>query len=221
MSYDNVNHPEHYTSHPAGIECIQITEHMNFCLGNALKYIWRADLKNDAIEDLEKAKWYIQREIDRRTQKTYVDIVVSITAPASASTVTAHVSDGSLRWEAEIPTSCIDTSRVSAETSLWGTALTLPAGLILQDGLAYIMADPRGTKEEKEAYLDLVRRVQDIDEEAARWMIEEAPEVGLPAKWDSRHHIYADMLNESFSWTDSPQGWHYWHGIERQLQNED
>lgn len=63
---DPVNHPPHYRSHPSGVECIQITEHMNFCLGNAMKYLWRADLKNDAIEDLEKAAWYIQREIARR-----------------------------------------------------------------------------------------------------------------------------------------------------------
>lgn len=63
---DLVNHPAHYTSHPSGIECIQITEHMGFCLGNAMKYIWRADLKNDAVEDLEKAIWYIQREIEKR-----------------------------------------------------------------------------------------------------------------------------------------------------------
>lgn len=63
---DPVNHPAHYTKHPSGIECIQITEHMGFCLGNAVKYIWRADLKNDAIEDLRKAKWYIDREIKRR-----------------------------------------------------------------------------------------------------------------------------------------------------------
>jgi hypothetical protein len=64
---DVVNHPPHYTSHPSGVECIQITEHMNFNLGNALKYIWRADLKHDdATEDLEKAKWYIEREIARR-----------------------------------------------------------------------------------------------------------------------------------------------------------
>jgi len=69
---DPVNHPKHYTSNPAkcicgeNIECIQITEHMNFCLGNAVKYIWRADLKHDAIEDLEKAIWYIQRELDKR-----------------------------------------------------------------------------------------------------------------------------------------------------------
>lgn len=63
---DPVNNPKHYTAHPSGVECIQITEHMGFCLGNAVKYIWRADLKNDALEDLNKAVWYIQREIARR-----------------------------------------------------------------------------------------------------------------------------------------------------------
>lgn len=63
---DLINHPPHYTAHPSGIECIQITEHMGFNLGNAVKYIWRADLKNDAIEDLKKAAWYINREIERR-----------------------------------------------------------------------------------------------------------------------------------------------------------
>ena len=64
---DPVNKPSHYTSHPSGIDCIQITEHMSFNLGNAIKYIWRADLKNDAIEDLCKAEWYIRREIEKRT----------------------------------------------------------------------------------------------------------------------------------------------------------
>ncbi len=63
---DMVNHPPHYTSHPSGVECIQITEHMNFCLGNAVKYIWRAGLKGSGVEDLKKAKWYIEREIARR-----------------------------------------------------------------------------------------------------------------------------------------------------------
>lgn len=63
---DLVNHPPHYTSHASGIECIQITEHMGFCLGNALKYIWRADLKGDAVEDLRKARWYLDREIAKR-----------------------------------------------------------------------------------------------------------------------------------------------------------
>ena len=65
---DNVNNPKHYTAHPSGIEAIEVTEHMNFCLGNAMKYIWRADLKHDAIEDLEKARWYLDREIRRRKQ---------------------------------------------------------------------------------------------------------------------------------------------------------
>ena len=62
---DHVNHPSHYTAHPSGVECVQITEHMNFCLGNAMKYLWRAGLKGDAVEDLKKAKWYIEREISR------------------------------------------------------------------------------------------------------------------------------------------------------------
>lgn len=65
---DKINHPPHYTAHASGIECIQITEHMNFNLGNAVKYIWRADLKGDAIEDLQKAKWYIERELLKRAK---------------------------------------------------------------------------------------------------------------------------------------------------------
>ena len=64
--HDAVNHPKHYTSHPSGVECVEVAEHMGFLLGNALKYIWRADLKNNAIEDLEKAKWYIERELQLR-----------------------------------------------------------------------------------------------------------------------------------------------------------
>lgn len=66
QQHDPVNHPKHYTDHPSGIECIQITEHMGFNLGNAVKYIWRCDLKKDAIEDLKKAVWYIEREIQKR-----------------------------------------------------------------------------------------------------------------------------------------------------------
>lgn len=65
MKNDVVNHPKHYTKHPSGVECIVVTEHMNFCIGNAVKYLWRADLKN-GLEDLKKARWYIDREIQRR-----------------------------------------------------------------------------------------------------------------------------------------------------------
>ncbi len=69
---DPVNHPAHYNGHPGRcecgkrVECIEITEHMNFCLGNAMKYLWRVDTKGDPIENLEKAAWYIRREIERR-----------------------------------------------------------------------------------------------------------------------------------------------------------
>ncbi|MEU5187017.1 DUF3310 domain-containing protein [Streptomyces klenkii] len=60
-----VNRPNHYTSHPSGIECIEITQHMNFPLGNAVKYLWRAGLKGDVVEDLKKARRYIDIEIQR------------------------------------------------------------------------------------------------------------------------------------------------------------
>ena len=65
MSQDNINHPQHYTSHPSGVECIDIIEHYPFNIGNAIKYLWRAGRKGDAIEDLEKAKWMVEREIQR------------------------------------------------------------------------------------------------------------------------------------------------------------
>lgn len=69
---DPVHHPHHYNAHPSGIECIQVTEHMNFCRGNAMKYLWRAGTKGDAnteIEDLRKAVWYLEREIQRLTEQ--------------------------------------------------------------------------------------------------------------------------------------------------------
>ena len=61
---DPIN-PDHYRSHPSGVECIQVTESMTFCLGNAVKYIWRAGEKGDRLEDLRKARWYVDREIAR------------------------------------------------------------------------------------------------------------------------------------------------------------
>lgn len=65
---DPVNHPAHYTSHPSGVECIQIAEHFGFALGNVIKYIWREGQKAGTVpvEDLKKARWYLDREISRR-----------------------------------------------------------------------------------------------------------------------------------------------------------
>ncbi len=69
---DNVNHPKHYTSLPSRckcgepIECIDVTRHMSFNIGNAVKYAWRCDLKDEPIQDLEKAIFYLNDEIIRR-----------------------------------------------------------------------------------------------------------------------------------------------------------
>lgn len=60
-----VDHPPHYNAHPSGVECIDVVEHMTFNVGNAVKYAWRAGLKGDAVEDYEKAIWYLRREIAR------------------------------------------------------------------------------------------------------------------------------------------------------------
>ena len=67
---DMVNHPPHYTSDKSGVDCITITQHRNFCVGNAIKYLWRAGLKDaenpdKTIEDLKKAVFYIKQEITR------------------------------------------------------------------------------------------------------------------------------------------------------------
>jgi Protein of unknwon function (DUF3310) len=72
---ESVNHSPHYNSHPSGVECIIIVEHMTFNAGNAVKYLWRAGLKNignsnashhaSRLTDLKKALWYVQREIQR------------------------------------------------------------------------------------------------------------------------------------------------------------
>ena len=65
--HDPVNHPKHYTSDPSGVEAIQITRHRNFNIGNAIKYLWRAGLKDSdaTVQDLRKAVFYIQDEIKR------------------------------------------------------------------------------------------------------------------------------------------------------------
>lgn len=71
ITVDQVNNPRHYTSDPSGIECIEITRHRNFNIGNAFKYLWRAGLKDEekTIQDLEKAIFYIKDEINRLEEK--------------------------------------------------------------------------------------------------------------------------------------------------------
>lgn len=70
MAHDPVNHPSHYTNHPSGVECITVTRHMSFNLGNVVKYLWRAGLKDHAptLQDLRKARWYLADEIMKLEQ---------------------------------------------------------------------------------------------------------------------------------------------------------
>ena len=62
-AHDAVNHPKHYTSHPSGVECIEVVRHFPFNLGNVIKYLWRAPLKGATLEDLKKARWYLDDAI--------------------------------------------------------------------------------------------------------------------------------------------------------------
>lgn len=74
---ETIEHPSHYTSHPSGIECIEIAKYYDFCIGSAIKYLWRAGLKSEEgkstkekeIEDLKKAITFIQFKIDTLTKK--------------------------------------------------------------------------------------------------------------------------------------------------------
>ena len=63
---DTVNHPLHYKGKDNPYEAIKVIDAWNlgFSLGNAVKYIGRAGAKGDKVEDLQKAIWYIQHEID-------------------------------------------------------------------------------------------------------------------------------------------------------------
>lgn len=63
-----VKHPQHYNEHPSGVECIDVIEHFPHNIGAAVKYLWRAGLKpgEGSERDLNKALWYVSREILRR-----------------------------------------------------------------------------------------------------------------------------------------------------------
>lgn len=64
-----IEHPQHYNSHPSGVECLTVAQEFNFNLGNVIKYVWRAGLKHSALDDLRKAQQYIAFEIKRREEE--------------------------------------------------------------------------------------------------------------------------------------------------------
>jgi hypothetical protein len=72
QAHDPVAHPKHYTSHPSGVECIELAEHMGFRLGNAFKYVFRAGKKEATLQDLLKARFYLFRESNYPLRRDYV-----------------------------------------------------------------------------------------------------------------------------------------------------
>lgn len=71
MSGDPVNHPPHYNQHPSGVECVTIASGFDYCIGNCIKYLWRAGLKSDdPIEDLRKAAWYLNYKIKQLEERS-------------------------------------------------------------------------------------------------------------------------------------------------------
>jgi hypothetical protein len=71
-----VEHPAHYSEHPSGVEAIDICGDMNFCLGNAFKYMFRHEYKNNPIEDLKKARWYLRRYYFQVTGSTITNPII-------------------------------------------------------------------------------------------------------------------------------------------------
>lgn len=69
IDHDPVHAPRHYRQLPGGIEVIDITENLDFCLGNVVKYVLRADHKGEPVQDLEKGLWYLTRAIERRKRE--------------------------------------------------------------------------------------------------------------------------------------------------------
>jgi hypothetical protein len=66
--HDPVDHPPHYTGHASGVEAIEICETLDFCLGNAVKYLFRAGRKNPILQDLQKSAWYLRRARKRQQE---------------------------------------------------------------------------------------------------------------------------------------------------------
>lgn len=67
MDVPDPTNPPHYRrahEHPSGVECIEMVRHMPFCLGNAVKYLYRAGHKGSAAEDYRKAAWYLRKQAE-------------------------------------------------------------------------------------------------------------------------------------------------------------
>lgn len=86
-----VNHPSYYNSHASGIEAIEFLEHMPFNAGTAAKYVHRHAHKGTAVLDLRKARWYIEREINRSGDKISPSVIDTLRAHADSDAATRAI----------------------------------------------------------------------------------------------------------------------------------
>jgi hypothetical protein len=94
-THDAVNHPSHYTQYP--VEVIELTRHMNFCRGNAVKYVARAGFKGGPekeLEDIDKAIWYLKDEREQIAKK-----LAEEKASKATLATTIHIGDQTLTSE--------------------------------------------------------------------------------------------------------------------------
>ena len=81
MKNDPVNNPAHYTQHPSGIECYEITQHLNAPIAQVIQYVWRSEDKDNPKEDLQKAIWWLECELSRLKEQSDLQKLLINTEP--------------------------------------------------------------------------------------------------------------------------------------------
>lgn len=117
LANDPVNHPKHYSGVRAEIECIDITRHLPFDLGNAVKYVWRVGRKDPAakIEDIEKALWYL-RDYCKHCAFTFTSYPTAMAVFRLLPEESTKDECGDTRWE--IIEAIVENQLVNAEAKL-------------------------------------------------------------------------------------------------------
>jgi len=87
---DSVHHPKHYTSDDCGVEAIEVTSLLPACISNAVKYVWRCGKKDEDLQELKKALWYINYSIDNDLPSFVNELSDSLEYEALINKVKSH-----------------------------------------------------------------------------------------------------------------------------------